>query len=611
MMLQKLPLTEQQIDEICEALPVNRALPESIGKSIIFQIRMRLSQHLLGVRLYPCLFPRFKEEVVHAYWKTLSDSGTAVGIQASTSLGERQTQSTLNTFHAAGISVKTVVVGVPRFSELLNATKSPKMVNCLIYLNESFQTITQVRSRIGNVFTEMRFRRLVKSYRVVKHQPLEDWHHLYARLFDVGMHQLHTDGWRIRFVLDLDVMFEYQISIKMIRDALQTAYCDCSVMHLPDAEAMMDVFLHRDVFAEVDTATGGREDESMMSAPSRSVEEEEEREEKDDKDDKEEDLDELEPLEDEEEDDKEHVEPVEEEVLDPIEWIAQEEEEEIPADIHRLNFVEDKIIPTLLQVRVSGVDHIRDVFFEKRRDEWLVATEGSNLYGLFAHPIVNKTRTICNNMWEIFQVFGIEAARQFLIEEYMDVVSSDGSFVNSSHVELLVDVMVYTGSIIAISRYGLKKVSCGPLAKASFEESVDNFLRAGVHGEKESTNSVSASIMLGKPPKTGTGVFDLMLNVNQLIQSQLKPSAAATSSDSHLSQPSHLFPSPPQPSPPSHPSPPQPSPSTSILTKERVEVRSEETQLAPRVEFQPKKASTFFAKKKTTEFNKKNSFFDD
>jgi DNA-directed RNA polymerase II subunit RPB1 len=124
-------------------------------------------------------------------------------------------------------------------------------------------------------------------------------------------------------------------------------------------------------------------------------------------------------------------------------------------------------------------------------------------------------------MWEIYQIFGIEATRQFLIEEYMDVVSSDGTYVNQSNVELLVDVMVYTGSIISISRYGQKKVGCGPMAKASFEESLENFLKAGLNGERESTDGVSASIMLGKMPKTGTGVFDMLIDVQKLLQ--IKP----------------------------------------------------------------------------------------
>ena len=143
--------------------------------------------------------------------------------------------------------------------------------------------------------------------------------------------------------------------------------------------------------------------------------------------------------------------------------------------------MEDKILPALLSIRICGIPNIKDIFFEKRKEEWIITTEGSNLYGLFSNPMIDKTKTMCNNMWEIYTIFGIEAARQFLIEEYMDVVSSDGSFVNSSNVELLVDVMVYTGIIISISRYGQKKVGCGPMAKASFEESLENFLKAGIN----------------------------------------------------------------------------------------------------------------------------------
>ena len=44
----------------------------------------------------------------------------------------------------------------------------------------------------------------------------------------------------------------------------------------------------------------------------------------------------------------------------------------------------------------------------------------------------------------------------------MNVVSSDGTFINERHVMLLVDIMTFTGNIISISRYGMKKNQCGP-----------------------------------------------------------------------------------------------------------------------------------------------------
>jgi DNA-directed RNA polymerase II subunit RPB1 len=57
----------------------------------------------------------------------------------------------------------------------------------------------------------------------------------------------------------------------------------------------------------------------------------------------------------------------------------------------------------------------------------------------------------------------------------------------------------------------------GPLAKASFEESLDNFLKAGFFSEKETTKDVSASIICGKRPNVGTGLCSLLLDVSKMI----------------------------------------------------------------------------------------------
>lgn len=405
-----------------------------------------------------------------------------------------------DTFHAAGISVKTVVVGVPRFSELLNATKSPKMVNCLIYLNDEFKEISDIRNTLGNSLTDITFRRLIKSYELIKDEPLEEWHYLFCRIYDIKPSNL---GWRLRFYIDISVLYEYKITMKMISKAITNEYADATVLYTPDWKGILDVFVDESCFTELEELKNIFEEKS---------EEEEEDEEEEDND------------EDEDEDEDEEDKP-KTSVTSNIPKISinkfEGKEDTIPDDIVRVIHMEDKILPSIQNIRISGIPNIKDIFFEKRKDEWIISTEGSNLYGLFSNPLVDKTRTLCNDMWEIYNVFGVEAARQFLVEEYMDVVSSDGSFVNASHVELLVDVMVYTGTIISISRFGQKKVGCGPMAKASFEESLENFLKAGVNGEKESTNGVSASIMLGKMPKVGTGVFDMYLDIPKIIKSQV------------------------------------------------------------------------------------------
>lgn len=500
--MSKSRLSSEQISEICEAIPVNKNLPEYVRLSIITRIRTRLHNELSNVSIYQNLFPAFKDEIVKYYYKTLAASGEAVGVQVAQSIGERQTQNTLNTFHSSGLSIKTVVVGVPRFSELLNATKSPKMVNCLLYLNETFDTVGQVRERSGNLFTDMTVKRLTKSTELIKDTPLEEWHHLFCQIYKVSPSVL---GWRLRFYIDMDIMYEYKVTLKMIAESIMNAYSDSIALYTPDWKGIIDVFVDEGCFSNLVSSVNI---EVPNEIPEEEVEEEEELEDLEDDDD------ELEDNEDEESKEEDVRNSKDEKKL--TRRVCAVKEDVIPADIDRVIHMEDKVLPALSAIRVCGMEGIKDIFFEKRKDEWIITTEGSNLYGLFSNPLIDKTKSLSNNMWEIFEIFGIEAARQFLIEEYMDTVSSDGTFVNPSNVDLLVDIMVYTGTIISISRYGQKKVGCGPMAKASFEESLENFLKAGVNGEKESANGVSASIMLGKMPNIGTGVFEMMVDMQKL-----------------------------------------------------------------------------------------------
>jgi len=507
---QKVNLTEDQIDDICSTIQENKCLPEYVRKSITTRIRTQLYNDLSKVLIYPEMFDKFKQEIVKQYYKSLADGGLACGIQASTSLGERQTQTTLNTFHACGLSVKTVVVGVPRFSELLNATKSPKMINCLIYLNEEFKEISDIRDRISNTFTDITFKKLVKSYELVKDEPLEEWHNLFCDIYKVNKNKL---GWRLRFYIDLSILYEYNVTMKLIAKAITNEYSDAIVLYTPDWKGILDVFVEESCFSDLK----GLEEYAIYKCEENNENDQSEIEDESYEDP---DLEGIDDIEDDEASEPSEIDTKKVKIQKPTLNLKGGKEDIVPPDVIKIIHMEDRILPSLYDIRICGIKNVKDIFFEKRKDEWVITTEGSNLYGLFSNPLVDKTKTICNDMWEIYNIFGIEATRQFLIEEYMDVVSSDGSFVNSSNVELLVDVMVYTGTIISISRYGQKKVGCGPMAKASFEESLENFLKAGVNGEKESTDGVSASIMLGKMPKTGTGVFDLLLNIPKIINTK-------------------------------------------------------------------------------------------
>jgi DNA-directed RNA polymerase beta' subunit len=316
-------------------------------------------------------------------------------------------------------------------------------------------------------------------------------------------------------------MYEYQVTLKMIANAIMNEYNDAIVLYTPDSIGLLDVFVDEGCFTKIEK---DKEKKDVVKDIDDGKEiEEDDNNDEDDNDVQEQLVDDILTVKGEDDISSDFI---KHDVLLPIPSFRRHneyKEDVVPLDVDRLIHMEDKVYPALSSIRICGIAGIKDIFFEKRKDEWIITTEGSNLYKLFSYPMIDKTKSMSNDMWEIYQIFGIEATRQFLIEEYMDIVSSDGTFVNSSNVELLVDVMVYTGSIISISRYGQKKVGCGPMAKASFEESLENFLKAGVNGEKENANGVSASIMLGKMPNIGTGVFDLIIDVQKLIDNAESP----------------------------------------------------------------------------------------
>ena len=54
------------------------------------------------------------------------------------------------------------------------------------------------------------------------------------------------------------------------------------------------------------------------------------------------------------------------------------------------------------------------------------------------------------------------------------------------------------------------------MGKASFEETMDNFLNAAAEGDKEPTEGVSASIICGKRASIGTGMIKMSIDIAKL-----------------------------------------------------------------------------------------------
>lgn len=152
--------------------------------------------------------------------------------------------------------------------------------------------------------------------------------------------------------------------------------------------------------------------------------------------------------------------------------------------------------------------------------EWIMDTSGTNLLEILGHPKVDSTKTISNDINEIYEIFGIEAARQALYNELSEVLVE--LYVNYRHIALLVDTMTNKGYLLSIDRHGINRVDIGPLAKCSFEETTDMLIKAGIFSETDKINGVSSNIMLGQIPPCGTGDTQIIIDENKLMDSILE-----------------------------------------------------------------------------------------
>ncbi len=177
---------------------------------------------------------------------------------------------------------------------------------------------------------------------------------------------------------------------------------------------------------------------------------------------------------------------------------------------------EDVSIKELQQMRIKlrtkylkGLKEIKQVLVEKEGDEWIIRTIGSNLKKILKYKEVDGTRTKTNDIFEVKDVLGIEAARALIVEEVLETMREQGVDTNERHILLVADTMTFDGTIKPIGRYGLAGSKNSVLARANFEETVKHLSMACLKGEIDPLNSVVENVIIGNMAPIGTGVVKL------------------------------------------------------------------------------------------------------
>lgn len=438
-----------------------------------YNLRVALRVALADVSIYPSEIPQFCKIVRDKIEIAKIAPGTLVGIGCASAIGEPSTQLTLNTFHNSGNSAKDVTLGVPRLKEILNTTKKPSKPSCTVYFTDSvnpttFETIQTIGHSIEEVTVSMFLKEDETELRYLtvndvapsqsplglitykEYEPVW-WVKLHETL--KGMPEVTPENWVIILHFDIDKLYKYKVTLDDIarrieKDSPGTFGCVPS----PTVLGCIEVYLnYTSIKAYV---------QSKIDLP---------------------------------------------------ESISDEEESElaelITTDSIDFFTAREVAMDTIRNTRIQGVCGITKTYPKEdlQTKKWFLETQGTNLMDILTTPGVDTTRTLSDNMWEIYSILGIEAARAFLIRETTKIISFDGTYVNPRHFALLVESMTRTGILTSVNRDGIPR-DVGPLAKGMFEKAVDNFAEAAAFTENDLIKGVAGAVMMGTTAdKAGTG----------------------------------------------------------------------------------------------------------
>ncbi len=164
-----------------------------------------------------------------------------------------------------------------------------------------------------------------------------------------------------------------------------------------------------------------------------------------------------------------------------------------------------QIVEKVRNMTIKGIDDIKRVVVRKERDEYVLYTEGSSLKKTIQLDHIDAARTKTNNINEMAEVFGIEAARNSIIEEAMSTLREQGLTVDVRHIMLVADMMTIDGEVKQIGRHGIAGEKTSVLSRAAFEVTVSHLLDAAIRGETDELVGVTENVIVGQPILLGTG----------------------------------------------------------------------------------------------------------
>lgn len=442
--IMKRNLTQVEINSILDSIEPIKTLPLDVSENAIKLKRDELRAQLEKIQIYPELLPRLRDKVMIQYERSKIQAGEMVGNLAGQSMAQPLTQSTLNTFHSAGIlGDKNVTLGLERLTELISLTTKPKNITCHLYFKKRYNKTGDIRDVVRNTIVTSYLRDFITSRDVADisdnssiDEPWYDTFNLVYNNFDIDLYQ-----YRIRYKFDLTKLFKRRITLAHITNCIiNLSLPECVVINSPLNLGIIDIFLN----CNSDDTT------------------------------------------------------------DPYTYLKAE------------------IFPIISNLSIGGKCGVNEMYFQKTKDDELyIETDNGNLKELLLLPYLDIKRCFSDFYQSVWNQFGLMAMRDFLLYEFYRVITADGTNIAQRHLELLVDIMIYSGSANSFSRTGMKPGQISALSRASFETSIRCLLNSSTKCESDALNSVSSAIVFGKNPICGTGMCSIVPNLKKMQQLRL------------------------------------------------------------------------------------------
>lgn len=423
------------------------------------------------------------ETIVAKYKDAIVHPGEMVGVIAGQSIGEPTTQLTLNTFHLAGVASKSNVTrGVPRIKEIMNISKNPKNPYLTVYLKPADELDRDKAATFANMMSYTKLIDLVKSSQIcfdpslkntyiMEDQALLEQYYEFENIMNdcldnTGEERANKQSkWIIRLELDEVALLDKNITTDDIHFAIQNSMfgdmVTCIYSDFNMDKLIFRIRANENIFKLLKSKSG-----------------------------------EAKPL-------------------------------DQSDDIYKLKTFQDKLLSNIILRGVNGIENVaprklkNKVVMEDskyvKKEIWVLDTTGTNLLESLALDYIDSTRTYSNDIHEVFEVLGIEAARQVLYNEFVEVMEFSDVYINYHHLSVLCDRMTSTIHMVPIFRTGILSDDIGPISKSTFEMHTEVLLSAARHADFDHMRGVSAAVMTGQYGYYGTNAFNLVLDVKEMI----------------------------------------------------------------------------------------------